>query len=108
MTKRKLCRVDHWRSGYRPKFVFSVSPRFLWECHNISTIPYLQRSLISRVENWRTHFRPRVSKQALSIARWVHSLRHSYVSSSRLDKRNVRISRIALSCQLHPKVYVAY
>jgi hypothetical protein len=27
----------------------------------------------SRVENWRAHFRWRVSSRALSIARWVHS-----------------------------------
>ena len=36
-------RVEHWCSSYRPKFVFPVFPRFLWECHNISTIPYFQR-----------------------------------------------------------------
>ena len=41
-----VSRVENWRSGYRLKFVFSVSHPFVYECHNISAIPYFQLPLV--------------------------------------------------------------
>ena len=36
-----LGRVDVYLSGFRRRFVFPVSPRFLWECHNICSMVQL-------------------------------------------------------------------
>jgi len=84
--RRNLGRVGHWRSGYRSKFVFPVSPRFLWECHTISTIPYLQHPLIKPyVQFSRIRLSDRLLPQAFAVLFLNHlALRYSFLWSSRI------------------------